>query len=131
MRELGGECLHAAGAEGIWRWPEGKFAGVILHSYLEHEVDVRGVLAGIWRALRPGGKVYVRVPNFGSLNRRVIGASWCGFRHPDHVNYFTRATLGRFAREAGFAMRLLNRWNLWLDDNIQVLLTRQPAGAAR
>ncbi len=77
------------------------FNGVIMHSYLEHEVEVMAVLNGAFRALRPGGKVYVRVPNFGSLNRRLIGAKWCGFRYPDHVNYFTLASLRQVASRAG------------------------------
>jgi SAM-dependent methyltransferase len=127
MKALGGSCLHAAGAEGIWTFDEGFFAGVIMHSYLEHEVDVTGVLRGAHRALQPQGKVFVRVPNYGSVNRRVVGRKWCGFRHPDHVNYFTLSTLRAVAARVGFSTTLLNRWNLWFDDNIQVLLTKQTA----
>lgn len=124
MRARGGFCLHDAGADGVWKLDEGFFDGVILHSYLEHEADPLRVLKGIHRALKPGGVVYVRVPNFGSLNRRVVGATWCGFRHPDHVNYFTLASLRDMAAKAGFSTELLNRANLWVDDNIQALLHR-------
>ena len=126
MRAQGGYCLHDAGASGVWHFDEGFFDGVIMHSYLEHEVEVQAVLKGVHRCLKPGGKVFIRVPNFGSVNRRVVGRSWCGFRHPDHVNYFTLATLRSVAAKAGFTTTLLNRANLWFDDNIQVLLTRQP-----
>ena len=126
MRALGGYCLHDAGATGVWSFDEGFFDGVIMHSYLEHEVEVQSVLKGVHRCLKPGGKVFIRVPNFGSVNRRVVGRSWCGFRHPDHVNYFTLATLRSVAAKAGFTATLLNRANFWFDDNIQVLLTRQP-----
>lgn len=127
MRALGGYCVHGAGAAGIWEFEEGFFNGIIMHSYLEHEVDVQGVLKGAHRALKPGGKVYVRVPNYGSVNRRVVGRKWCGFRHPDHVNYFTLASLRGFASKAELAATLLNPWNLWFDDNIKVLLTKQPS----
>ena len=27
---------------------------------------------------------------------------WCGFRYPDHLNYFTPKTLAAMAGEAGF-----------------------------
>ena len=79
-----------------------------------------------WKAtaMMPGGKVFVRVPNYGSLNRRVMGARWCGFRYPDHVNYFTSATLRTMAAMAGFSMQIVNRANLWIDDNIQALLIK-------
>ena len=75
-------------------------------------------------ALKPGGKVFVRVPNFGSLNRRVIGKAWCGFRHPDHVNYFTTDTLERLAGQLGFRVQILNKGTLWVDDNIKAVLHR-------
>lgn len=127
MRAAGGYCLHEAGASGIWTFDEAFFDGIIMHSYLEHESDAQGVLKGAYRALKPGGKIYIRLPNFGSVNRRIIGRKWCGFRHPDHVNYFTLSTLSTMAGQAGFSIKLLNRWNLWFDDNIQVLLIKQPA----
>lgn len=124
MRRHGGSCLHAAGAEGVWKFEPETFDGVLMHSYLEHEADMRGVLAGANRCLRLGGRLYVRVPNFGSLNRQILGRNWCGFRHPDHVNYFTRASLANAAAQAGFTMRTLNRINLFVDDNIKAVLTK-------
>jgi hypothetical protein len=44
----------------------------------------------------------VKTPNFASLNRRAMGMRWSGFRFPDHVNYFTPATLSEIARRTGF-----------------------------
>ena len=124
MRERGGYCIHGAGAEAIWDFDKGQFDGIVMNSYLEHEADVMGVLKGAARALKPAGGVYVRVPNFGSLNRRVIGPTWCGFRYPDHVNYFTLSTLRATAARAGFTTHLVNRVTLPVDDNIQVLLRK-------
>lgn len=125
MRARGGYCLHAAGAEGIWQFEPEFFDGIIMSSYLEHEVEMRKVLDGAHRALKPGGRVFVRMPNFGSLNRRVMGAKWCGFRYPDHVNYFTLASLRAVAARAGFDTQLMNRATLWVDDNIQAMLVKR------
>lgn len=122
MRALGGYCLHAPGPEGLKRFPAGMFRGVVLRSYLEHEEAPKTVLAETARVLAPGGRAYVKVPNYGSVNRRVVGRHWCGFRHPDHVNYFTLATLRRMAAGAGLRLTLLNRANLAFDDNIHALL---------
>lgn len=124
MRAAGGYCLHGAGAEAIWDFDEAQFDGVVMFSYLEHETDVLGVLRGAHRALKETGGVFIRVPNFGSLNRRVIGKKWCGFRYPDHVNYFTLETLTDVARRAGFETTLINTFTLPIDDNISVLLRK-------
>ncbi len=124
MRGLGGYCVHAPGAEGLAAFQDGFFDGVLMHSYLEHEAAPLTALTGAFRVLRPGGKVFVRVPNYASLNRHIAGAGWCGFRYPDHVNYFTLASLTAMAAKAGFSTRLVNRLNLWVDDNIHALLTK-------
>ncbi|MEM8693977.1 MAG: class I SAM-dependent methyltransferase [Pseudomonadota bacterium] len=127
MRERGGYCVHGPGAEAIWKFNEGQFDGIIMHSYLEHETDLMGVLKGAHRALKTDGKVFVRVPNFGSLNRRIIGPKWCGFRYPDHVNYFTLDTLRDCIKRAGFGLTLINKVALPFDDNITVLLHKGAA----
>ncbi len=124
MRALGGECLHGAGAEAIWDFPEDKFDSIMMHSYLEHEVQVGKILEGAMRCLKPGGKAFIRVPNYNSLNRHISGPKWPGFRYPDHVNYFTTKTLKAAAANAGFDFKLVNRHKIWLDDNIQALLIK-------
>lgn len=127
MRAAGGYCLHGAGAEAIHGFEPGQFDGIIMFSYLEHETDVQGVLRGAHRALKEDGGLFIRVPNYGSLNRKVIGPKWCGFRYPDHVNYFTLATLRDAVGRAGFTARLINTITYPVDDNISVLCRKKPA----
>ncbi|RMF35851.1 MAG: class I SAM-dependent methyltransferase [Alphaproteobacteria bacterium] len=122
MRALGGYCLQGATLEVIGRFPEAHFDGIVMRSYLEHEPQALPVLEGAHRVLKPGGAIYVKVPNFGSVNRRLIGRNWCGFRHPDHVNYFTLDSLREIARRAGLRLSLVNPLNLPFDDNIHALL---------
>lgn len=124
MGPRGGWCVHATALEGLGSFADEFFEGVVMRSYLEHEVAPQAVLAATHRVLRPGGKIYVKVPNFGSVNRKLIGKNWCGFRYPDHVNYFTPTSLRRMAEACGYDMSVLNKWNLSIDDNIHVLLQR-------
>ncbi len=124
MRALGGECFQGAGAERIFTLPENHFDSVMMHSYLEHEVHYRELLAGCFRCLKPGSKAFVRVPNYSSINRRLSGGKWPGLRYPDHVSYFTPDTLRAAANEAGFEFKLTNKATIWLDDNIQALLIK-------
>ncbi|WP_341862716.1 class I SAM-dependent methyltransferase [Gymnodinialimonas sp. 57CJ19] len=123
----GGYCIHGPGALAIREFPDGMFEGVILRSYLEHEEHPRPVLEHVARILKPGGRAYVRVPNFGSLGKRLFGRNWVGLRYPDHVQYYTVATLRALAERTGFSMRLLNPVRLPLDDNINVLFERAEA----
>lgn len=124
MKKHGGYAIQAPAVEGLKRFDAGMFDGVIMNSYLEHEENPREALDEVARVLRPGGKAYVRVPNFGGLNRRVTGKKWCGFRYPDHVNYFTLSGLRAMARKSGFSTSLVNWLTLPTDDNIKMVLTR-------
>ena len=127
FRERGGYAINAACVEGLRRFPEGFFAAASLRSYLEHEAEPLPVLRQLARVLAPGGFAVVKVPNYGSLNRRIMGRRWCGFRYPDHLNYFTPRTLREMAGRAGFTASFGRTGRLPTSDNMWVVLAR-PGG---
>lgn len=130
MKERGGACVCAPAVDGVAQFDAHQFSAVVMRSFLEHEVQPQVLLNGVFRILQPDGVAFVKVPNYGGLNRRVMGRSWCGFRYPDHVNYFTLNSLRAMAFKAGFSLRLLNPLNLALDDNIHALLRKPAQGPA-
>jgi hypothetical protein len=118
----GGPVVNADGVSGIAEWPEGFFIGVSLWSYLEHEARPKEALAATRRVVRKDGIVLVKVPNFACWNRALLGSKWSGFRNPDHVQYFTPATLGRLARDCGFAVKFRLYGRIPLNDNMYAIL---------
>lgn len=126
MRARGGDVINGPAAEAIGTFPDDYFTGVIMRSVLEHEAQPKRLLREVARVLQPGSRAYVRVPNYGSINRVFSGGKWCGFRHPDHVNYFTVASLRRMAGDAGLSLKLLHPLRLPFDDNINGVLSRNP-----
>ena len=70
-------------------------ADVIAASHvLEHVADPIGLLIQMRRLLRPGGLVYIRVPNLDTWYRRVLGRNWWGFS-VEHVGHFTADSVSR------------------------------------
>jgi SAM-dependent methyltransferase len=124
MSARGGRAVCAPALEGIAGFPDRYFSGVILSSILEHEMNPKPLLRQVARVLADGGKVYVRVPNYGSINRRVMGRKWCGFRYPDHVNYFTTRSLRAMVSECGLRMQLIGPLALPFNDNINAVLAK-------
>ena len=117
----GGRVVHASALDGLARLEPGRFSGVWMHSFLEHELEPLATLKAAARALRADGRLIMKMPNYASINRRVRGARWCGFRFPDHVNYFTPASLQQMVHAAGlrvvrmnFFDRLPTSDNMWL-----------------
>ncbi len=114
------------GLEGV---ASGSAAGAIARNYLEHETRPRDVLSELFRTLEAGAAVVIKVPNHGSLPRRFRGANWCGYRFPDHVNYFTPDTLTRLLTETGFVsvrVGIVDRIGV---SNGMWCVARKPAGS--
>jgi 2-polyprenyl-3-methyl-5-hydroxy-6-metoxy-1,4-benzoquinol methylase len=101
LQPLGGRCIHASAQDGILRFDDNYFDIIVMASFLEHESAPLAVLENCRKRLKPGGTIIVKVPNFACYNRMLRGARWSGFRWPDHVNYFTPATLKAIAAKAG------------------------------
>jgi SAM-dependent methyltransferase len=68
---------------------------------LEHLTDPLLSIERWLRLLRPGGVLYLTTPNFDSLSRFVLGPSWRVILFPEHLTYFTVASLQRALRQAG------------------------------
>ena len=119
LRALGGRCRHAPALEGLAEF-DASFDIVIMASYLEHELNPVPVLRQARARLRAAGRIVVKVPNFDCWNRTLRGARWCGFRWPDHVNYFTPATLRRTVAAAG--LRIVRFDANPLSDNMYAVL---------
>jgi 2-polyprenyl-3-methyl-5-hydroxy-6-metoxy-1,4-benzoquinol methylase len=68
------------------------FDAVTFWAVLEHLAEPRRFVERAASILKPGGLCFVLVPNMSSLAARCLGARY-RYIYPQHLNYFTRATL--------------------------------------
>lgn len=126
-RPRGGHVVQASALDGARTFEEATFDGVLMSAFLEHEVQPGPLLQALHRILKPGGCVIIKVPNHACWNRSVRGAEWCGYRFPDHVNYFSPATLSRLARDCGYQIARFSLPDRFpLSDNMWLVI-RKPA----
>jgi len=119
--QRGGEVYQADALSGLQTLEPAQFDGVLMCSYLEHEIQPLDVLKATKRVLKAEGVLVIKVPNFDCWNRRLQGNGWPGFRFPDHVNYFTASTLRQMIDDADLSVarfhaidQLPTSDNLWL-----------------
>jgi SAM-dependent methyltransferase len=96
------------------------FGAVTLFHVLEHLPDPLGCLRAAHRLLRPGGRLYVQVPNAASWQFLLLGPRWSGIDVPRHLVHFRAEDLAAVVETAGF--RVLRTKFFSLRDN--------PAGLA-
>ena len=74
-----------------------QFDAITFWAVMEHLVDPGKFLHKSAQMLKPGGYCFVLVPNFQSLAVRLLGLRY-RYITPEHLNYFSPATLKAFAR---------------------------------
>ena len=125
LKKRGGGCIHNNCIDGLKEAGEGFFSAAILRSFLEHEQQPGLLLKEAHRALQNGGVIIVKVPNYSSINRMVMGRKWCGFRFPDHMNYFTPKSLKQILQQAGFKIKRFSFTDSFpLNDNMWIIATK-------
>lgn len=116
------ECSQYAANYGRQRWdlrirslcdlrdarlPDNHFDACVMIEVLEHLPQPRITLAEVYRLLKPGGMLYVTVPNFGSFRSILERENWSAVIPTGHLYYFTGDSLTKMLRAVGFE-RLVN-----------------------
>lgn len=115
-------CNNAV--DGVLEFDNNFFDIIVLRSFLEHEIEPLSLLKNSYKKLVTGGMIVIKVPNFNSFNRYYRGRRWCGFRHPDHVNYFTPESLKSISLSAGYKVRMTFLDRFPLSDSMYAILRK-------
>jgi 2-polyprenyl-3-methyl-5-hydroxy-6-metoxy-1,4-benzoquinol methylase len=77
---------------------------VTMWATLEHLPDPRGHLRRAREMLKPGGLLFVSVPNYSGISQKLLG-KWDRYVGNGHLNYFTRRVLRQAVEMEGFTFR--------------------------
>jgi SAM-dependent methyltransferase len=145
MRVVGVE-LNPAVAERASRWlervivgdvaevelPESAFDLVLALELVEHLPEPEGVLRKLARAVRPGGRMLLSVPNVGhhSVVRDLLAGRWdylpVGLLCYTHYRFFCRSTLVDWLGRCGFDRFEIEPQRTEIPDEIRALADRVP-----
>lgn len=62
---------------------------------LEHVYQPKEVIRKAWEWLKPGGILYLQVPNIEALDARIFRSYWYGLELPRHIFHFSVVSLRR------------------------------------
>jgi 2-polyprenyl-3-methyl-5-hydroxy-6-metoxy-1,4-benzoquinol methylase len=99
-RERLGVSVQTATLEGA-DLQSGGFDALVMADVVEHLPEPGAALDRASELLRPGGVLFLALPDAGGLVARALGARWWSVV-PTHVHYFTRPSLTLLLARHGF-----------------------------
>jgi SAM-dependent methyltransferase len=85
------------------RWHE-EFDYITLAHVLEHVPDPRALLRRLFGWLKPGGGLYIELPNAEATGLEVFGPWWRGLEAPRHFSLPSRSALVNALEASGFTI---------------------------
>lgn len=88
---------------------DARFDAITMFDVLEHVFCPGACLTEARRLLAPGGTLVIETPNMAGWLPRVMGTRHPWVRPPEHLTYFTPATLRRLLERCGLQVERLDR----------------------
>ncbi len=108
-------------------FPSAHFDYVRANHSFEHITSPDETLREIHRILKPGGKLFIGVPNIEGMNARIFRQYWWHLAAPVHAFSYSRRTLCGLLERHGFRVRsvtfnsdyfgLLGSFQIWVNRN--------------
>lgn len=99
------------------------FDVVTLWHVLEHVHDLHGYLQQIKKILRPGGSIFIAVPNYTSYDAGCYGYFWAAYDVPRHLYHFSPASMNELMKRHGLAVQKIQP--MWFDSFYVSLLSEK------
>ncbi len=91
--------------------PPDSFDAITLWHVLEHVHDLDETMAHLKRLLKPGGKLFIAVPNYTSTDQQAYGKFWAAYDVPRHLYHFSPTSMERLAEKHGLRIdEFLPQW---------------------
>lgn len=75
--------------EQFYHLPADSFDVITLWHVLEHVHDLHQYIAQLKKILKPGGRLFIAVPNYQAREQQVYKANWAAYDVPRHLYHFS------------------------------------------
>lgn len=114
--------VHVGELEGA-PFSSSQFDYVHLSHVVEHFFNPHQSMRRVHEVLKPGGNIYVEVPNAAGVGAEISGEFWYGWDAPRHLFMFTPETLMKLLHSVGFTV--LNMSTIICDTSMWDIVYRE------
>jgi 2-polyprenyl-3-methyl-5-hydroxy-6-metoxy-1,4-benzoquinol methylase len=115
--------ITLAPSEELFRFIPESFNAITMWHVLEHVHDLHGYLVEIKKLLKPGGVLFIAVPNYTSDDASRYKASWAAYDVPIHLYHFSPGSMKTLLDKHGF--RISSIRPMWFDSFYVSLLSEK------
>jgi len=101
---LNGRIIHVQGERYEDHFVSASFDLIYMEAVFEHVLHPEAILSQFWQLLRPGGVLFLAVPNMDSLSSRLEGKYWAWGAPPDHLYFYNQSNLSLLLERYGFSV---------------------------
>jgi 2-polyprenyl-3-methyl-5-hydroxy-6-metoxy-1,4-benzoquinol methylase len=109
--------------EQLFRQIPNSFNAITMWHVLEHVHDLHGYLAEMKKLLKPGGVLFIAVPNYTSNDASRYEAAWAAYDVPIHLYHFSPASMKKLLTLHGLKVRSIQP--MWFDSFYVSLLSEK------
>ena len=106
------------------------FDAITLWHVLEHVHSLHEYIKRLKELLKPGGKIFIAVPNYTSVDSNVYKLFWAAYDVPRHLYHFTPAAMDALVQRHG--LKIVAKKPMWFDSfYISLLSSKYKNGKTR
>ncbi|MHA4846210.1 class I SAM-dependent methyltransferase [Flavitalea antarctica] len=109
--------------EELFRLSPDSFNAITMWHVLEHVHNLHGYLAEMKKLLKPGGVLFIAVPNYTSSDASTYGEYWAAYDIPIHLYHFSPASMKKLLTHHGFTITSIQP--MWFDSFYVSLLSEK------
>ena len=104
-------------------YESGFFDVVMFNHSLEHIYNPVETLKEAHRILKPGGLLFISIPNAGGLEAKIFGKWWVHWDTPRHLYHFSPASMNALMKRHGLVVKKIKP--MWFDSFYVSLLSEK------
>jgi 2-polyprenyl-3-methyl-5-hydroxy-6-metoxy-1,4-benzoquinol methylase len=110
-------------ANEIYQLPAGQYDAITMWHVLEHVHDLQGYWQRLALLLKPGGVLFIAVPNYTSKDAATYKEHWAAWDVPRHLYHFSPQAMQTLAAKHGFHIQ--KHLPMWFDSYYVCMLSEK------
>jgi 2-polyprenyl-3-methyl-5-hydroxy-6-metoxy-1,4-benzoquinol methylase len=100
-------------ASALQHLPQNTYDAITLWHVLEHVHSLHAYVAQLKVLVKPGGRIFIAVPNYTSLDADIYRNNWAAYDVPRHLYHFTPKAMDILMKEHG--LKVIAQKPMWFD----------------